>query len=102
MSIWENDLNIKERKEFSGNKKTDTVIIGGGIAGILTAYRLKQEGIEAIILEKDKIFGGVTKNTTAKITSQHNFIYSKLIKDFGKEKANIVIAFIESKTSPFK
>ena len=86
MSIWENDLNIRERKAFSGNKKTDTVIIGGGIAGILTAYRLKKEGIEAIILEKDKIFGGVTKNTTAKITSQHNFIYDKLIKNFGKEK----------------
>jgi len=85
MSIWENDF--EKRESLSGNKKTDTVIIGGGIAGILTAYRLKKEGIGAIILEKNRIFSGVTKNTTAKITSQHNLIYDKLIRNSGKEKA---------------
>ena len=36
---------------------------------------------------KVEIAGGNTKNTTAKVTSQHDLIYHKLISEFGEEKA---------------
>ena len=34
---------------------TDVVIIGGGISGIATAYYLSENGLNAILLEKDHI-----------------------------------------------
>lgn len=56
------------------------MIIGGGIAGILCAHALAQAGVDCILLEADRICGGVTKNTTAKISAQHGLIYSRLIE----------------------
>lgn len=86
-SVWSDETKLPEFKKLDGEIKTDVLIIGGGITGILTAYFLKQKGINYCLVEGNKIASGVTKNTTAKITSQHGLIYEKLIKDFGKENA---------------
>lgn len=88
-SIWCKDIELKERKPLPGNTSADIVVIGAGMAGILTAYLLKQQGKNVIILEADRIAGGQTKNTTAKITSQHGLIYDKLIRKYGRKKARL-------------
>lgn len=67
--------------------KTDVLIIGGGIAGILTAYFLQEKGVPYVLAEKDKICSGTTGNTTAKITFQHGLIYDKILRSEGLEKA---------------
>lgn len=86
-SVWQSDCNLPEFPELKEDCKTDILIIGGGIAGILTAYFLYMQGVDYILAEKNKICSGTTQNTTAKITFQHGFIYRKLIKRFGVEKA---------------
>lgn len=73
------------------DKKTDVLVVGGGIAGLLCAYRLKTHGVNCILLEADRICRGVTQNTTAKITVQHGFLYDKLLKRFGTEKAQMYL-----------
>ena len=40
-----------------------------------------------MVIDAKSIGSGNTKNTTAKITSQHDLIYNNLIKEFGEEKA---------------
>lgn len=86
-SIWSESYNIKKRGELRDREEAEVVIIGGGIAGLLTAYLLKEKGVEAVIIDRGEVLKGNTINTTAKITIQHNIIYDKLIKDFGKENA---------------
>lgn len=86
-SLWKHNITMPEFPRLESDAETDVLIVGGGIAGILCAYFLKQAGIDCIIAEADRICGGVTENTTAKITVQHGLIYSKLIKDFGEENA---------------
>ena len=86
-SIWTNNTEKKDFEVLSGNQKTDTVVIGGGMAGVLTAYYLQQVGVPVIVLEANRVGSGQTRKTTAKITSQHNLIYEKLLRVFGKEKA---------------
>ncbi len=71
--------------------KTDVLIIGGGIAGLLCAYRLAQDGVDCALVEADTICSGITKNTTAKITSQHGLIYDTLIRRMGIEKARLYL-----------
>ena len=67
--------------------KADVIIVGGGIAGITCAYLLGKEGLSVAILEADRIARGTTGHTTAKVTSQHNLIYHKLIRQLGAEMA---------------
>ena len=86
-SVWQNSMNSPEFPTLKGDIKTDVLIIGGGITGILTAFFLNQRGIDCVLVEKEKICGGTTKNTTGKITSQHGFIYDKILSAYGTEFA---------------
>lgn len=86
-SIWRADVEIRKREALPGEMRVPVVVIGAGLAGILTAYYLKQAGIRAVVLEADRIGSGQTGNTTAKITSQHNLLYDRLIRTFGHEMA---------------
>ena len=67
--------------------KTDVCIVGGGIAGMTMAYRLVEAGCPTVLLEAGRIGYGVTGYTTAKVTSQHQLIYDRLIRTLGKERA---------------
>ncbi len=67
--------------------KTDVLIIGGGMAGILTAHFLKARGVDCVLAEQHVIAGGTTHHTTAKITLQHGLCYQKILKDRGVETA---------------
>lgn len=82
-SIWTEDTEIRKREALKEDMETEAVVIGAGLAGILTAYYLGQAGIRTVVLEADRIGSGQTKNTTAKITSQHNLLYEKMIRTFG-------------------
>lgn len=86
-SVWQTDITLLTFPELEQDIQTDVLIIGGGIAGILTAYFLHQEGINYILVEKESICSGTTQNTTAKITCQHGLIYQKIIKGYGVEAA---------------
>lgn len=86
-SLWSESCKFRKREALNKDIKTDVLVIGAGIAGILTAYMLKQKGREVVLIDAAEIASGNTKNTTAKITSQHDLIYSKLITEFGEEKA---------------
>ncbi len=86
-SLWENTAEKPKFKVLNGDKKTDVLIIGGGMAGVLCALELESRGVDYILLEVKEIGSGVTRNTTAKITSQHGLIYDKLISKFGTETA---------------
>ena len=88
-SIWTNDAALPVFPKLEGTINTDIAIIGGGLAGILCAWQLHQAGIDCALIEADRICHGVTRNTTAKITSQHGLIYKQLLRRFGAESARL-------------
>lgn len=86
-SVWQDKISMPVFGKITEDMKTDVLIIGGGICGILCACFLQQKGIDYILVEGSDICSGTTKNTTAKITSQHGLIYDKLINSIGKDGA---------------
>lgn len=88
-SIWTQDISLPKFSKLTHDITTDVLVIGGGIAGILTAYCLNKKGVDCVLVEKDRILGGTTGNTTAKITYQHGLIYNKLMKSHGIEGAEM-------------
>ena len=57
-SVWMEDTGIKRRDPLAGDMEVPAVVIGAGLAGILTAYYLKQAGIRTVVLEADRIGSG--------------------------------------------
>ena len=88
-SVWEKTAKKPYFDVLHGNQNVDVLIIGGGIAGILCAYKLKNAGVDCLLAEATEIGGGITKNTTAKITLGHGLIYDKMIRRFGEDKARL-------------
>ena len=88
-SLWKKETSLPRFEPLRGGIKTDVLIIGGGMAGLLCAHFLKEAGVDYALVEAETICSGVTGNTTAKITSQHGLIYADLLRRFGEEKARL-------------
>lgn len=87
-SVW-NRIQLPEFSRVEQDITTDVLIVGGGMAGVLTAYMLERAGVDYLLIEEDRIGSGISANTTAKITSQHGLIYGQLIDRFGVDKARM-------------
>ncbi|MCM1056932.1 MAG: FAD-dependent oxidoreductase [Firmicutes bacterium] len=88
-SLWESTTRIPGRKPAEGLYERDVVVIGAGMTGILTAWQLQKAGKRVAVLEAGRIGAGQTGRTTAKITSQHGMIYSRLLREIGQRKARL-------------
>ena len=86
-SIWTSTASLPHFPTLGEDVQTDVLIIGGGMAGLLCAHQLQQAGVSCMVAEANFLASGITKNTTAKITSQHGLIYRTLLKRFGPERA---------------
>lgn len=88
-SVWIDTTPTLTRLTPALPASIDTIVIGGGIAGLTTAYLLQTSGARVAVLEANEILKGVTGYTTAKVTSLHTLIYDKLIRTFGEEQARM-------------
>ena len=82
-SIWTNSVSIPAFSSLETSITADVAVIGGGLAGILTAALLQQRGVDVVVLEADRIGSGQTAGTTAKLTAQHGLKYHQLAHDLG-------------------
>ncbi len=82
-SIWTKTVDMPQCPYLPGDVSVQAAVIGGGLSGLNTAYFLAKNGIDTIVLEKNRVGSGQSGHTTAKITSQHGLIYDDLIGNFG-------------------
>ena len=75
---------------LTDSEKASAVIIGGGIAGLTTAYYLAKSGVKVIVAEAGEIGMGISGHTTAHVTSQHDITYGRWIKRFGEDAARLI------------
>ncbi|MCI9513988.1 MAG: FAD-dependent oxidoreductase [Oscillospiraceae bacterium] len=91
-SIWLQTAQLPPFPPLRSDLKTDVLIIGGGMAGLLCAYKLSQAGVDCALVEANRIGSGVTRNTTAKITAQHGLIYASLLQRLGSQRAKLYLS----------
>ena len=75
------------------------IIIGGGISGLSTAWKLSEKGYDVIIIESDKSIGGLAKSVKIENyffdIGQHSFfsedkeIFKKVMDLFKGEQSEI-------------
>jgi len=69
------------------NKKSDVVIIGGGISGALTAYHLVKAGVECVLVDGRTIALGSTCASTSLLQYELDIPLHELKKLVGENKA---------------
>lgn len=82
-SLWKDKTQLPEYMPLDGDITADVLVIGGGMAGLLTAYMLTRAGADCVLVEADRLCGGVSGDTTGKITALHGAVFDKLIREFG-------------------
>lgn len=69
----------------------DTVIVGAGITGLMTAVLLARAGKDVLVLEARTVGAGATGNTTAKISLLQGSHLSKVIVRHGRSSAKAYV-----------
>ena len=54
-SIWQATSEMPHFPTLVGDLKKDAVVVGGGMAGLLTAARLRQAGLDTAVIERESI-----------------------------------------------
>lgn len=88
-SYWNDSVEPLAFDKLQSELVTDVLIIGGGIAGLTTAYCLSQSGRKVVLIEDGYLGSGETGRTTAQITYALDDRYYDLEKFFGQEKAKL-------------
>ena len=101
-SLWAETAKLPSFPSLEQDLKTDILIVGGGMAGLLCACALNRACADYALIEADRICGGVTRNTTAKIPSQHGLIYDKLIGEYDVETARLYYEANQAAISSFR
>ena len=101
-AIWRHQVQVPQFRNLHGDAKTDVLIVGGGLTGLLCAWQLQQAGIDYLLIEADRICNGTTGRTTAKITSQHGLIYDKICSRYGPDVARIYYDANEAALSEYR
>lgn len=97
-SIWLEQLKKSRKiKSISSNISTDTIIVGAGISGVITAYYLlKDTNKKIVILEADKMGHGATGHNAGQVASYFEHSFSKIVKEYGLTKASQAQRFVLS------
>jgi len=77
-SLWLEAMPPTGYPALQGDQTYDIAVLGGGISGLTTALLCKREGARVVLIEADRVGGGVTGNNTAKVSALQSTMYSTI------------------------
>lgn len=88
-SLWASGFSIPDRPPLDRDLDVDVCVIGGGIAGLTTAYLLAAARKRVALLEAGGLGGGETGRTTAHLTSVLDDGHAELERIHGREASRL-------------
>jgi glycine/D-amino acid oxidase-like deaminating enzyme/nitrite reductase/ring-hydroxylating ferredoxin subunit len=90
LPYWSGSASIPTFKKIERDTNVDVIVIGAGITGLTTAYRLVKAGLSVAVLERARCAEVDTGHTTAHLTMVTDMRLSDLARRFGKTHAQAV------------
>jgi glycine/D-amino acid oxidase-like deaminating enzyme/nitrite reductase/ring-hydroxylating ferredoxin subunit len=90
VSFWMDSTSIISCGTADKNIQTEVLIIGGGIAGLTTAYKLLNNGKKVVVVEDGFIGSGETGRTTAHLATAIDDRYYFLEDTFGEAATKLI------------
>lgn len=87
--VWHQQARPFPRDALQEHSEADVCVVGAGIAGMMTAYRLAQEGKSVIVLDDGPVAGGETGHTTAHLANAIDDRYVEIERMHGPDAAKI-------------
>ncbi len=87
VSVWETSAPLPEPVALDRNLSVEVCVVGGGIAGITTAYLLAQQGKSVAVIDRGPLVCGETKHTTAHLANAIDDRYTEIEKMHGRKGA---------------
>lgn len=88
-SLWHSEEGMSSLGTLQEDTRADVCVVGGGIAGLTTAYLLGREGRNVVVLEAARLGDGETGRTTTHLSSALDDRFTRLEKMFGAEGARL-------------
>ena len=92
-SLWLDGAAVTPRRPLDGDATADAAIVGGGIAGIATAYALAREGASVVVLERGEIAEGASGRNAGFVLGGVAANYVAACRAYGAERATRVFRF---------
>ena len=99
ISPWLDAVRGKKRPEFPSFRGVIThpvVIVGGGMAGAMTAYACASAGLKVILLEADRVGLGGTGNATGLMSGESSESYREVEARAGRRVARALFSALEA------
>lgn len=84
-SPWIHQINrTRALTPLTSDTSADVVVVGGGIAGTMTAYfTLRDTKTSVVLLERDRVAHGATGHNAGQIASYFERPFAELVEEFG-------------------
>lgn len=89
VSYWQASEDGVRADQLKDSIETDVCIIGGGIAGLTTAYLLSRAGKQLVVIDDGPIGGGETARTTAHLSNAIDDRLYRIAKWHGDDNAKL-------------
>lgn len=87
---WSEGVYPPEQTPLQTDVSADVCIVGGGIAGLTTAYCLTTKGANVVVVEAGDIGAGATGRTTAHISNAMDDRFAELEETHGEERTRLI------------
>jgi glycine/D-amino acid oxidase-like deaminating enzyme/nitrite reductase/ring-hydroxylating ferredoxin subunit len=86
-SLWADAFGGSVASADAPPARADVVVVGAGLTGMLAAMLLQESGADVLVLDRDRVGGQATRNTTAKVSCLQGTVLSSIASSRGEEHA---------------